>query len=248
MIFAVLIIAAYLLGSIPFGLIIAAAHGKNLRSIGSGNIGATNLARAVGRKWAYLCFALDAAKGAVVMLAPNCFAASSVACGRMCGDIRAYLPHIREIQGRQRGGNKFRRCSRPLAILYPLRTLDPYYLGCRCLAVAICFPRLDYCFGCLPDNTRSGCGLNTRLEFHRSMAVAGNRNCSAYSGNPAPSGEYKKINCRHGKKNFSAADIASHKDTFMEMCRIQRNCFYSEPRRASKAFTLQLTIFRSAFR
>jgi len=61
--FTALIIGSYLLGSIPFGQIIAAAHGKDLRTIGSGNIGATNLARALGKKWAYLCFFLDVAKG-----------------------------------------------------------------------------------------------------------------------------------------------------------------------------------------
>jgi glycerol-3-phosphate acyltransferase PlsY len=69
MIFPAAMIAAYLLGSIPFGLLIAKAHGKDLRSIGSGNIGATNVARALGRKWAYVCFVLDVLKGAVPMLA-----------------------------------------------------------------------------------------------------------------------------------------------------------------------------------
>ena len=68
-IFALAVAAAYLLGSIPFGLLIAKAHGKDLRSIGSGNIGATNVARALGRKWAYFCFALDVLKGLVPMLA-----------------------------------------------------------------------------------------------------------------------------------------------------------------------------------
>ncbi len=68
-IFPLAIIGAYLLGSVPFGLLIAGAHGKDLRSIGSGNIGATNVARALGRKWAYVCFALDVLKGAVPMLA-----------------------------------------------------------------------------------------------------------------------------------------------------------------------------------
>lgn len=67
--FVILIIVAYLLGSIPFGLLIAKAHGRDLRSIGSGNIGATNLSRTLGRKWAYFCFILDAAKGLVPMLA-----------------------------------------------------------------------------------------------------------------------------------------------------------------------------------
>lgn len=68
-VFPLAIIAAYLLGSIPFGLLIARAHGKDLRSIGSGNIGATNVSRALGRKWAYFCFALDVLKGLIPMLA-----------------------------------------------------------------------------------------------------------------------------------------------------------------------------------
>jgi len=59
----ILIIAAYLLGSVPFGIILAAAHGKNLRKIGSGNIGATNLSRALGKQWGYFCFVLDVLKG-----------------------------------------------------------------------------------------------------------------------------------------------------------------------------------------
>ena len=67
-IFAIFIIGAYLLGSIPFGIIIAKAHGINLRSIGSGNIGATNVGRALGKKWGYLCFILDVLKGLLPML------------------------------------------------------------------------------------------------------------------------------------------------------------------------------------
>lgn len=61
------IAAAYLLGSIPFGLLIAKSHGKDLRKIGSGNIGATNVARALGKKWAYVCFVLDVLKGLLPM-------------------------------------------------------------------------------------------------------------------------------------------------------------------------------------
>ncbi len=62
------VVAAYLLGAIPFAYIIARAHGKDLYDIGSGNIGATNLARAVGRPWGYFCFALDVLKGFAPML------------------------------------------------------------------------------------------------------------------------------------------------------------------------------------
>ena len=69
LVFLPVILTAYLLGSIPFGLLIAKAHGKDLRNIGSGNIGATNVSRALGRKWAYICFALDVLKGFVPTVA-----------------------------------------------------------------------------------------------------------------------------------------------------------------------------------
>ena len=68
MTYVVFIVVAYLLGSVPFAFLIARAHGKDLRTIGSGNIGATNLARALGRKWGYVCFALDVLKGFIPML------------------------------------------------------------------------------------------------------------------------------------------------------------------------------------
>src|SRR4030042_2022226 len=61
----ILIIVSYLIGSISFATLLAKMHGKDLRQIGSGNRGATNLARACGKKWAYLCFVLDVLKGFV---------------------------------------------------------------------------------------------------------------------------------------------------------------------------------------
>jgi acyl phosphate:glycerol-3-phosphate acyltransferase len=66
---ALFLIGAYLLGSVSFGILIAAAHGIDLRKVGSGNIGATNLSRALGRHWAYVCFVLDLAKGLLPTLA-----------------------------------------------------------------------------------------------------------------------------------------------------------------------------------
>ncbi|HOD81507.1 MAG: Glycerol-3-phosphate acyltransferase [Planctomycetes bacterium ADurb.Bin126] len=59
---------AYLVGSVPFGTIIARAHGVDLRRAGSGNVGATNVGRVLGRKWGYLCFFLDVAKGLLPVL------------------------------------------------------------------------------------------------------------------------------------------------------------------------------------
>jgi acyl phosphate:glycerol-3-phosphate acyltransferase len=54
---------AFLLGSIPFGLIIAKAKGIDIRNHGSGNIGATNVFRIVGKKYGLSCLFLDALKG-----------------------------------------------------------------------------------------------------------------------------------------------------------------------------------------
>ena len=62
MIWAALILGAFLSGSIPFGLLIARAKGIDIRAHGSKNIGATNVGRVLGRKWGFLCLALDALK------------------------------------------------------------------------------------------------------------------------------------------------------------------------------------------
>jgi glycerol-3-phosphate acyltransferase PlsY len=56
---------SFLAGSIPFGLLIARAKGVDIRAHGSGNIGATNVGRVLGRKFGIACFALDALKGAI---------------------------------------------------------------------------------------------------------------------------------------------------------------------------------------
>lgn len=63
----------YLLGAIPFGLLIGLAKGIDIRKQGSGNIGATNVGRILGRKWGYICFVLDVAKGLVPVLWAGAF-------------------------------------------------------------------------------------------------------------------------------------------------------------------------------
>jgi len=60
---ALLCVAAYVAGSIPFGLVVARAKRVDLRAVGSGNIGATNVARALGKPWAIVVLLADAAKG-----------------------------------------------------------------------------------------------------------------------------------------------------------------------------------------
>jgi len=68
------LIAAFLLGSFPTGVVVARAKGVDLRKVGSGNIGTTNVGRALGRGWAAVVLLVDAGKGALpVVLAAQVF-------------------------------------------------------------------------------------------------------------------------------------------------------------------------------
>jgi len=60
-----LMILSFLIGSIPTGLLIARTKGIDLRKVGSGNIGATNVLRAVGKEAALFTLIGDIAKGAL---------------------------------------------------------------------------------------------------------------------------------------------------------------------------------------
>ena len=60
---------AYLIGSIPFGLLVGLAKGVDVRKAGSGNIGATNVARLLGGRYFALVFTLDLLKGFLPVLA-----------------------------------------------------------------------------------------------------------------------------------------------------------------------------------
>lgn len=62
------LLAAYLIGAIPTGLIVSRLKGVDIRKQGSGNYGATNVGRALGKPWGILVFLLDAAKGALTII------------------------------------------------------------------------------------------------------------------------------------------------------------------------------------
>lgn len=65
----IIILIAYLLGSIPTGyLIVKAFKGIDIRQIGSGSTGATNVKRVMGTKWFFIVMLLDALKGALAVL------------------------------------------------------------------------------------------------------------------------------------------------------------------------------------
>ena len=94
-------LVGYLLGSIPFGLILTRAAGAgDLRAIGSGNIGATNVLRTGRKGLAAATLLLDAAKGGVAV-----FAAAAIAPElAIAGAIGAFVGHCYPIWLRFRGG------------------------------------------------------------------------------------------------------------------------------------------------
>jgi acyl phosphate:glycerol-3-phosphate acyltransferase len=62
------LIASFLSGSIPFSLLVGLAKGTDIRKVGSGNVGATNLGRALGPKYFFVGFGLDMLKGLLPVL------------------------------------------------------------------------------------------------------------------------------------------------------------------------------------
>ncbi|HIJ67187.1 MAG TPA: glycerol-3-phosphate 1-O-acyltransferase PlsY [Planctomycetes bacterium] len=124
--FVFLIALAYLLGSVPFGVLIAKAHGKDLRCIGSGNIGATNVARALGKRWAYVCFVLDCLKGLVPMLVGKLFISELTVVALslwLAVGCAAVMGHIFPVYLRFKGGKGVATSLGMLLGLYPYYTI-----------------------------------------------------------------------------------------------------------------------------
>lgn len=86
------VIIGYFLGSVPFGLVLTRAAGLgDIRKIGSGNIGATNVLRTGNKPLAAATLVLDAAKGAVAVLVARHFWGEDAA---MVAGVAAFLGHI----------------------------------------------------------------------------------------------------------------------------------------------------------
>lgn len=100
---AVAAAAGYLIGSIPFGLLLGrAARGLDVRDLGSGSIGTTNVLRAVGPGAAAATFALDVAKGAAAVRCARALDAGPA--GEVTAGIAAMVGHSWPVFAGFRGG------------------------------------------------------------------------------------------------------------------------------------------------
>jgi glycerol-3-phosphate acyltransferase PlsY len=98
----VLILFAYLVGSIPTGYIVGSLVGVDVRKVGSGNIGATNVARVLGKRQGLLTLIADAAKGFVPMFVAAQLNLSLTATAFV--GVAAFLGHVYPIFLRFKGG------------------------------------------------------------------------------------------------------------------------------------------------
>ena len=112
-------LAAYLSGSIPFGLLLGKFFsGKDVRSVGSGNIGATNVARAAGAWAGVLTLVLDAAKGALPVWMAGALAGGS-ASWRMTAGLAAMAGHCFPVWLKFKGGKGVATAAGVFGMLCP---------------------------------------------------------------------------------------------------------------------------------
>lgn len=111
----------FLIGGIPSGLIIARLKKIDLRTIGSGNIGATNVYRALGLRYAFLVFLLDGIKGAVSVFICEWFYGRGVLMG--IAGLISVLGHIFSPYLKLRGGKGVATGFGAMLIISPLASL-----------------------------------------------------------------------------------------------------------------------------
>ena len=118
-----LLTASYLLGSVPFGLLVARSRGIDIRKVGSGNIGATNVLRSVGKSWGILVFVLDFLKGLLPALLAGPISHHAVAdAGLYCG-VAAIAGHNWPVWLGFKGGKGVATSAGVLAGAAPLTIL-----------------------------------------------------------------------------------------------------------------------------
>jgi glycerol-3-phosphate acyltransferase PlsY len=117
---ALLVVPAYLLGTFPTAILVARAHGRDVRAEGSGNPGASNVARLLGWKAGLAVFAADMAKAAIAT-------GVGLAVGGRAGcyvlGAAAVVGHVFPITRRGRGGRGVACGGGMLLVLHPLVAL-----------------------------------------------------------------------------------------------------------------------------
>ncbi|MCX6408930.1 MAG: glycerol-3-phosphate 1-O-acyltransferase PlsY [Actinobacteria bacterium] len=152
---ALALVLAYLLGSIPFALIAGKLHGVDLREAGSGNLGATNVFRTLGRTAGVAVMVLDIAKGAAAVLVavaltnnPWPLAAAALA---ILGHVFPVWTHFKGGKGVAVGAGAMiglvPSASGALLVLWILLVVFTRYVSVASIVAALAAAPLAYVFG-----------------------------------------------------------------------------------------------------
>jgi glycerol-3-phosphate acyltransferase PlsY len=115
---ALAVAVAYLVGSVPFAYLLSRRRGVDLRHVGSGNIGASNVLRTSGVRAAVLAVVLDGVKGALAVLVAQRLSAGPAV--PMAAGLASVLGHIYPVFLRFRGGKGVATAAGVFAVLTPM--------------------------------------------------------------------------------------------------------------------------------
>lgn len=151
-------LVAYLIGSIPTGyLIVKIKTGQDIRQIGSGSTGATNVKRVLGKKWFFIVMLLDAFKGAFPVLLAKLFIADVFGIFAVVASIFVIIGHSKPIYLQFRGGKSVASgvgtilalnwvVGLSIALIWGVITYISKYVSLGSIIALACAPFLMYYF------------------------------------------------------------------------------------------------------
>jgi len=175
----VVILVAYLIGSIPFALILARRWGADLRQVGSGNLGAANVMRASGVTAGVLVATLDIAKGAASVWLAERIGGGDAALPAAAG-LAAIVGHVYPVWLRFRGGKGVATACGVFSMLTPLAVPPALaifaavvwltqYVSLGSVLASIALPPLAYALGSSAFAVTAAAAASVLIVFrHRS--------------------------------------------------------------------------------
>lgn len=112
-----LVVPSYFLGTFPSAVMVARSRGIDITKVGSGNPGASNVSRIMGRKWGIAVFALDALKGIIPAAVGMVLAGDKVAYGMIAASV---LGHMFPVTRRFKGGKGVATMAGAMFVMQPI--------------------------------------------------------------------------------------------------------------------------------
>ncbi len=124
----IVVVISYLLGSIPTAFVIAQLKGINIFEIGSGNMGATNVSRAIGTRWGVAVMVFDMIKGAIAIAISRQIMPDSTAAATTISAISAIIGHnwslfASMLTGKVKGGKGASTAFGTLLMIAPVQVI-----------------------------------------------------------------------------------------------------------------------------